>query len=106
MNNACPCPTGDKRTRQWLTRSAMVLPPSLERRMNEFSPVITTSCGSTIWGAVIGLLLICGQWVCRAGLIVFVYFFFVFPSVAFAWWYVQAPQRDCERQANQRCCQM
>src|SRR3990172_13272388 len=59
MNSACPCPAGDHSTRQWLTRSAMVLPPSLERRMNEFSPVITTSCGSTNRGSDMGLLLIC-----------------------------------------------
>ena len=57
MNSACPCPAGDHSTRQWLTRSAIVLPPSFERRMNEFSPVITTSWGSTIWGSAIGELL-------------------------------------------------
>src|SRR5262245_28676871 len=53
MNSACPCPAGDQSTRQWLTRSAIVPPPSFERRMNEFSPVMTTSCGSTIWGSAI-----------------------------------------------------
>ena len=48
MNSACPCPAGDHSTRQWLTRSTIVLPPSSDRRTNEFSPVITTSWGSTI----------------------------------------------------------
>jgi len=50
-----PLPSGRPSTRQWLTRSAIFLPPSLERRMNEFSPVITTSCGSTICGGSHGL---------------------------------------------------
>jgi len=55
MNSACPCPAGDQSTRQWLTRSAIVPPPSFERRMNEFSPVMTTSWGSTIWGSAISV---------------------------------------------------
>src|SRR3954466_15257247 len=32
----------------------MVVPPSFERRMKEFSPVMTTWCGSTICGSAIG----------------------------------------------------
>src|SRR5687767_4121506 len=47
MNIAWPAPAGDHSTRQWLTRSTTVLPPSFDKRMNEFSPVITTSCWST-----------------------------------------------------------
>src|SRR5678816_1043636 len=47
-NSTCPCPAGDQRTRQWLARVTRLLPPSCDRRMNEFSPVMTTSCGSTI----------------------------------------------------------
>src|ERR1700730_2327841 len=57
MKRACPWPAGDHSTRQWLTRSAIVSPPSLERRTNEFSPVITTSCGSTICASAMGFLL-------------------------------------------------
>src|SRR5262245_52437040 len=53
MKSACPCPAGDHSTRQWLARSTIVLPPSSESRTNEFSPVITTSWGSTIRGSVI-----------------------------------------------------
>src|SRR4051812_15428187 len=53
MKSACPWPAGDHSTRQWLTRSTIALPPSFDRRTNEFSPVITTSLGSTIWGSVI-----------------------------------------------------
>src|ERR1044071_134860 len=49
-----PCPAGDHSTRQWLTRSVRVLPSSRERRTKEFSPVITTSCGSTICGSAMG----------------------------------------------------
>src|SRR2546423_4464001 len=60
MKSACPCPAGDHSTRQWLTRSAMFFPPSSDRRMNEFSPVITTSCGSTIWASAI-VVLLCGE---------------------------------------------
>src|SRR4051812_21391495 len=60
MNSACPCPAGDHSTRQWLTRSAIFLPPSSDRRMNEFSPVMTTSCGSTICGSAI-VVLLCGE---------------------------------------------
>src|SRR5919204_3578304 len=58
MKSAWPWPAGDHSTRQWLTRSARVLPPSLERRMNEFSPVMTTSCGSTICGSAMVRLLV------------------------------------------------
>jgi len=47
------CPAGDHSTRQWLTRSAMVLPPSSERRIKEFSPVMTTSPGSASLGSLI-----------------------------------------------------
>src|SRR5258706_1471239 len=47
-NSTCPCPAGDHSTRQWLARVTRLLPPSCDRRMNEFSPVMTTSCGSTI----------------------------------------------------------
>src|SRR5215210_4067791 len=47
MNIACPAPAGHPSTRQWLNRGVCVLPPSAERRMNEFSPVIRTSLGST-----------------------------------------------------------
>src|SRR6266850_4505850 len=53
MKRACPCPAGDHSTRQWLTRSAIDSPPSFDRRTNEFSPVISTSCGSTICGPAI-----------------------------------------------------
>ena len=53
MKSACPCPAGDHSTRQWLTRSGMVLPPSFDSRTNEFSPVITGSCGSTSLGSAI-----------------------------------------------------
>src|ERR1019366_754672 len=41
-----------------------------------------------------------------AGLVVLVFVFFVFPGIAFARWYVQAPQRDRQRQADQRGRQM
>ena len=51
MNSAWPCPAGDHSTRQWLTRSGIVLPPSFDSRTNEFSPVITGSCGSTMRGS-------------------------------------------------------
>src|SRR5262245_59363906 len=47
MKSAWPWPAGDHSTRQWLVRSTMVFPPSFERRMKWFSPVITGSCGST-----------------------------------------------------------
>src|SRR5262245_2257950 len=53
MKRACPWPAGDHSTRQWLTRSSIVFPPSFERRMKEFSPVMTTSCGSTICASAI-----------------------------------------------------
>src|ERR1700741_812510 len=53
MNKAWPCPAGDHSTRQWLTRSGILLPPSCERRTNEFSPVITGSCGSTRRGSAV-----------------------------------------------------
>ena len=46
------CPAGDQSTRQWLTRSTIVLPLSFDRRMNEFSPVIRTSCGSAMRGSL------------------------------------------------------
>src|SRR5438046_2626097 len=55
MKSAWPVPAGHQRTRQWLRRSDIVLPPSGLRRMKEFSPVITTSLGST--GAVMVVLL-------------------------------------------------
>src|SRR6185436_18208377 len=54
MNSAWPWPAGDHSTRQWLTRSGIVVPPSLDRRTNEFSPVITGSCGSTNLGSDMG----------------------------------------------------
>src|SRR6266403_5978003 len=47
MKSAWPAPAGHHSTRQWLTRSVMVLPPSWLRRMKEFSPVIRTAFGST-----------------------------------------------------------
>src|SRR5688572_23492217 len=47
MNRACPCPAGDHSTRQCEMRSATVLPPSCDRRMKEFSPVMMGSWGST-----------------------------------------------------------
>src|SRR5262245_56176056 len=53
MKSACPCPAGDHSTRQWLTRSLMVLPPSSDSRMKEFSPVMIGSWGSTICGSAI-----------------------------------------------------
>src|ERR687887_991789 len=52
MKRACPAPAAHHSTRQWLIRSDGVLPPSWLSRMNEFSPVINTSLGST--GGVIG----------------------------------------------------
>src|SRR6266446_1914343 len=47
MKSAWPAPAGHHSTRQWLTRSVMVLPPSGLSRMKEFSPVIRTAFGST-----------------------------------------------------------
>ena len=47
MKSTWPAPEGHQSTRQWLTRSVWVLPPSGLSRMNEFSPVIRTSLGST-----------------------------------------------------------
>src|SRR6185295_6364268 len=46
-NSVVPAPAGHHSTRQWLARSASVLPPSWLRRTNEFSPVMRTSLGST-----------------------------------------------------------
>src|SRR5688572_9118484 len=60
MKSACPWPAGDHSTRQWLTRSGIVLPPSFDRRTNEFSPVITGSWGSTSLGsAIVSFPLLC-----------------------------------------------
>src|SRR5919108_496034 len=61
-NSAWPAPSGHHSTRQWLKRSVSVLPPSELSRMNEFSPVMRTSLGST--GGVIGLLLAPGNVQC------------------------------------------
>src|SRR5215831_13792360 len=54
MKSAWPAPAGHQSTRQWLTRSDMVVPPSGLSRMKEFSPVIRTALGST--GGGIGRL--------------------------------------------------
>src|SRR5262245_57400425 len=49
MKSAWPWPAGDHSTRQWLRRSTMF--SAVPRRMKEFSPVITGSCGSTRRGS-------------------------------------------------------
>src|SRR5207302_7048891 len=54
---ASPLPARINSTRQWLARSASVLPPSRLSRMNEFSPVMRTSLGST--GEAIVRVLLC-----------------------------------------------
>src|SRR5712691_2701851 len=58
MKSAWPVPAGHQSTRQWLRRSDIVLPPSGLRRMKEFSPVITTSLGST---GVVMVVLLCAR---------------------------------------------